>query len=686
MDVRLLLDESKLEATLRQLKPRGAGPLVVVGGPPCQGFSAHRKKDGRTDRRNDLIDVFFEVALRLRPEFIVMENVPEIFDDKHWPTTTQSIARVEEAGYRVRARVHNLADFGVPQARFRALIVARRAGRMFNFPSEDKNSHKTVRQAIGHLPEIIAGERSESDTMHISPAHTSRILKLIDSIPRDGGSRREADLSLLPHCHGDVDGFRDVYGRLAWDKPSISITAKSSTPSCGRFLHPEQNRNISVREAALLQGFPERFYFFGPLVQLYRQIGNAVSPIYSTRIAAKIAYEIEVAATTCEDMGGDVRTPQGKSFTSSIALRKRHGVPRATLSHKPTAIDLFAGAGGLSLGLMQAGFDVRFALDNDEDAVRTYRYNLGPHIALVSAHETKIDDILIQSRLERGECDLLVGGPPCQGFSQHRLGQDFDERNDLVNWFAHAVSFIRPKAFILENVPYIAAKRGLSTLAEFTRVVQVNGYTVKTAIVDASHYGVPQRRQRFIAIGFAAGSASSYSIPLASDAPARTVQDAIGNLPTPDLRHEHPDFANHIGTAISELNRLRISYVPEGGGWQDIPPHLHLDCHTRHKGHGHLDVYGRLSWTGIATTITAHSDSFTRGRYAHPLEDRPLTGRELAALQSFPAWFRFVADKKSVARLVGNAVPPALAQTLALSVRKELACLDQMESAFKRVA
>ena len=173
---------------------------------------------------------------------------------------------------------------------------------------------------------------------------------------------------------------------------------------------------------------------------------------------------------------------------------------------------------------------------------------------------------------------------------------------------------------------------------------------------------------------------------LASDAPARTVQDAIGNLPTPDLRHEHPDFANHIGTAISELNRLRISYVPEGGGWQDIPPHLHLDCHTRHKGHGHLDVYGRLSWTGIATTITAHSDSFTRGRYAHPLEDRPLTGRELAALQSFPAWFRFVADKKSVARLVGNAVPPALAQTLALSVRKELACLDQMELAFKRVA
>jgi DNA (cytosine-5)-methyltransferase 1 len=685
MDVCDLLKEKELQKALRQLRDRTEGPLAVVGGPPCQGFSAHRKKDGRVDQRNNLIDVFFSVALRLHPEFIVMENVPEVFDDKHWHVTSEIISRVESAGYRVRARIHNLADFGVPQARFRALIVARRAGRLFNFPIPTHKRHRTVRDAISHLSRISAGERCSSDPMHIAPAHTARILELIDSIPRDGGSRSEANRALLPSCHSDVDGFRDVYGRLAWDRPSISITAKSSTPSCGRFLHPEQNRNISLREAALLQGFPASFHFSGPLVQCYRQIGNAVSPIFAEAVASRISEEINSSSTSCEDFLRDIRSAQGRSFTSSIAARKKQQPRPRSVSH-PTAIDLFSGAGGLSLGLIQAGFDVRFAIDNDPDAVRTYAYNIGPHIALASALETKPQEILARAGLERGECDFLVGGPPCQGFSQHRQGNDEDERNDLVKWFACAISEMRPRSFMLENVPYIAAKRGRAVLAEFMREVQANGYTVHTSIVDASNYGVPQRRQRFMAIGFLGELGSAYILPLTSESPPRTVRDAIGHLPSLEGKNEHPNFANHIGSAISELNRLRISFVPEGGGWQDIPKRLRLSCHTRHKGHGHLDVFGRLKWSSLATTITAHSDSFSRGRYAHPEENRPLTGRELAALQSFPAWFRFIADKKSVARLVGNAVPPALALELARSVKDELARSDRSRAWLKSAA
>jgi DNA (cytosine-5)-methyltransferase 1 len=187
-------------------------------------------------------------------------------------------------------------------------------------------------------------------------------------------------------------------------------------------------------------------------------------------------------------------------------------------------------------------------------------------------------------------------------------------------------------------------------------------------------------------VGFSSNLAGGFTLPLSADVSGRTVRDVIGQFPTPDIKQEHPDFANHIGTAISEDNRKRISYVPQGGGWMDIPEELRLNCHTNHRGHGHLDVYGRLSWSGLATTITAHSDSFTRGRYAHPEENRPLTGRELAALQSFPAWFRFVADKKSVARLIGNAVPPALAETLAAAVREELLRPDNMRLKIKRVA
>lgn len=686
VDVRELMENVDDSGFLSNFKPRSGGPLVVVGGPPCQGFSAHRKKDPRLDERNDLVDVFFEIAISLRPEFIVMENVPEVFDDRHWPATERTIERVEAAGYRVRAQIHNLADFGVPQARFRAIIIARRAGRAFNFPEKSHEVHRTVRDAIGGLPEIRSGHRCPSDEMHIAPKHTQRILELIASIPKDGGSRRNGDLKLLPNCHGTVDGFRDVYGRLAWDKPSISITAKSSTPSCGRFLHPEQNRNISVREAALLQGFPKWFKFSGPLVQMYRQIGNAVSPIFSSAIAKKIAEEMEQPTFVVRDTYKDIQFPQGRSFTSSIASRKRQAPSKVVQDYQPKAIDLFAGAGGLSLGLIRSEYDIRYALDADPDAVRTYAYNIGDHIFEASAFDVSADQILAGSGLEIGECDLLVGGPPCQGFSQQRRGSDEDIRNDLVLWFGNMIAQIQPRAFLLENVPYIAAKRGKVILSEFMKIVQASGYLVQSALVDASNFGVPQKRQRFIAVGFAPGLGEGYSIPLGSDDGRKNIRDAIGLFPSPNTKKEHPDFANHIGSLISELNRKRISFVPEGGGWQDIPVELQLDCHKNHRGHGRLDVFGRLRWDGLATTITAHSDSFSRGRYAHPSEDRPLSGRELAALQSFPNWYRFLADKKSVARLVGNAVPPQLAKVLVSSIRAELLKPENLRKKIRKVS
>ncbi|MET3781118.1 DNA-cytosine methyltransferase [Brevundimonas sp. 1080] len=606
----------------------------------------------------------------MNPEFIVMENVPEIFDDKHWAATRASMAYLEDLGFRVRAQVHNLADFGVPQARFRALLIARRAGQAFNMPATIVGAQKTVRDAIYDLPALKAGEASASDAMHVAPNHISRVLELIRSVPKDGGSRKSANLALLPNCHSQVDGFRDVYGRLAWDRPAISITAKCSTPSCGRFLHPEQDRNISVREAALLQGFPADYQFSGPLVQRYRQIGNAVSPTFAAAVAACIKSEIREPSLAVHGLMHDVRAAQGRSFTSSIAGRKRGGAKGR--SDRLVAIDLFAGAGGLSLGLQEAGFEIVKAFDHDPDAVQTYRYNLGDHVHKLDALAVKPDQLLERLGVGPGRIDLLAGGPPCQGFSQQRRGSDQDERNDLVLWYANAIAAIKPRAFLLENVPYIAAKRGRAILERFLRTTEEAGYSVATAVLNAKDFGVPQHRPRFVAIGYL--GSDSIDLEAIRKVPARTVRDAIGGLPTPsDSDRDHPTFANHLATKISELNRQRISFVPEGGGWKDIPEHLQLDCHKNHKGHGHLDVFGRLSWSGVAQTITAHSDSFSRGRYAHPTENRPLTGRELAALQSFPNWFRFLADKKSVARLVGNAVPPLMARCLGELIAARLA-------------
>src|ERR1043165_3422442 len=180
---------------------------------------------------------------------------------------------------------------------------------------------------------------------------------------------------------------------------------------------------------------------------------------------------------------------------------------------------------------------------------------------------------------------------------------------------------IQPRSFLLENVPYIAAKRGRRVLDKFLRLTESAGYKVSTAIINAMDFGVPQNRPRFIAIGFREGPAVSLSALSKTSAHRANVRDAIASLP-PAQRPgagEHPDLANHVGAHISKLNKQRISYVPQGGGWKDIPKRLQLACHKNHRGHGHLDVFGRLKWVEVAQTITAHSDSFSRGRYAHPV-------------------------------------------------------------------
>lgn len=302
-------------------------PLLLVGGPPCQGFSSHRKKDPRFDARNELLDAFGRVAVHLRPEVVVMENVPEMLRDQHWPHFERWLAVMEAAGYDVRTRIHNLAEFGVPQERFRVLAIARRDGVQVTMPpkSHDPNTFVTVRDAIGHLPPIDSGGWGTSDPMHITSRHRASTVDLIRMIPLDGGSRRSLPPGVGPECWNGVDGFRDVYGRLAWDKPSVAITARCRTPSCGRFVHPEQHRGLSVREAALLQGFPETFQFEGPFDDKFKQIGNAVAPIFSAAVAAHLDRTWRSHDLSPAGEEGFINGPLGKSFASSIAGIKRRG-------------------------------------------------------------------------------------------------------------------------------------------------------------------------------------------------------------------------------------------------------------------------------------------------------------------------------------------------------------------------
>lgn len=346
----------------------------------------------------------------------------------------------------------------------------------------------------------------------------------------------------------------------------------------------------------------------------------------------------------------------------------------AWASGQLTAVDLFAGAGGFSLGLLSCGFRVIGAADNWAPAVASYRANFPDHRLIgVDLGEISGHRLTRALGVVAGEVDLVVGGPPCQGFSIQRIGPDHDARNHLVLCFAEHVSALRPRMFIMENVAGLLGRRGRELVRSFEARLRTAGYTVARALVDAQDYGVPQRRKRVVFCGWLPTVPPPMWPPPSSGA-RRTVRDAIGDLPPPPKDPtEETDDPLHRRSRLSELNLKRLRYIPPGGGFEDLPVDLRVNCHKGGAARiGHRNVYGRLDPDAPAATITARFDSFTRGQFAHPAEDRNITLREGARLQTFPDGFKFTGNREEIAAQIGNAVPPLLAELLVRTARASL--------------
>jgi DNA (cytosine-5)-methyltransferase 1 len=273
---------------------------VVIGCPPCQGFtrmnrskgidgsksegSGKRKERSRSlEALNGLVETFAEIVASLLPGHVVFENVPGVLRSPHYQ---KLVEHLEKRGYKLVSRVLDAADYGVPQRRKRLILVASRTGE----PSLPKPEARrvTVREAIGDLPALRPGEAHPKIPNHRAMKHLRRVLARIRAVPKDGGSRSALPAELQLRCHMRTAGYKDVYGRMRWDDVAPTLTSGCTNPSKGRFIHPEQDRAITPREAARLQTFPDWFVFYGGFTSVSRQIGNAVPVKLAKHIALTI--------------------------------------------------------------------------------------------------------------------------------------------------------------------------------------------------------------------------------------------------------------------------------------------------------------------------------------------------------------------------------------------------------------
>lgn len=321
-----------------------------------------------------------------------------------------------------------------------------------------------------------------------------------------------------------------------------------------------------------------------------------------------------------------------------------------------TAIDLFSGCGGLSLGLRQAGYDVVAAVEIDPKAQETYRLN-HPDVKLWSTDIRELDPSRLRDELglDVGELTLLAGCPPCQGFSRlrtrNKVASIDDPRNNLVLEFQRFAEAFRPQNVLLENVPSLQTD---ARFQAFVSALKGMGYKCLVKVIDAADYGVPQRRRRLIML------ASLVGTPVLPEpvAERRTVRAALKGMVEPG---DIDDPLHSIPENRSEAVRRVIELIPkDGGSRRDLPANLVLECHK--KSSGFSDVYGRMAWDKVAPTITSGCHNPSKGRFLHPEANRTITLREAALLQGFPPDYKFVVGhgKESIALMIGNALPPPL--------------------------
>jgi DNA (cytosine-5)-methyltransferase 1 len=343
-------------------------------------------------------------------------------------------------------------------------------------------------------------------------------------------------------------------------------------------------------------------------------------------------------------------------------------------------VDLFCGVGGLSHGFVKEKFNVKAGIDFDNSCKFAYESN---NNAIFFHRDVKdLTCSELKSLYDEKKRKILVGCAPCQPFSiYNRKSSNIENRLEdkwkLLYSFSDLIDDTEPEIVSMENVPLVVTFDGGKVFKDFISRLESKNYLVSWSIVNAQDYGVAQRRKRLILFGTKLGEKIKLIGPTVKDGKFKTVLDAIGHLPNINDGEAHPNDPLHYSKKLNDLNKERIQATPEGGSWKDWDERLLLDCHKKESGKKFGSVYGRMKWNEVAPTMTTYCIGLSNGRFGHPEQDRAISLREAALIQSFPEDYKFIDPNSefsspTIARQIGNAVPVGLGIAVAKSIKNHI--------------
>lgn len=674
-------DEPFIRKDIRQLtaveilkKTKGKRPDILIGGPPCQGFSVMGDKNS-SDPRNTLFEAYVRLVRDLKPKVFVFENVKgfkTMFEGRYMELAANSFAGL---GYDVYMKVLNAADYGVPQNRERLILVGTCKNNFFEFPKPTNKkigkikNYKNVGEAIMDL-----AKPNEKIKNQLVLDHNDIVIGRYKLIKEGGKLPLPEDLPKELRR----SNFGNTYVRLHRDKLSPTMV-----PGNNAFpVHPTLNRSLTPREAARIQTFPDDVIFMGSRRIQCILVGNAVPPLLGANIA--IAIKEHLNSNSKNKIGPDILVKKNSLIENNKTIYSDNR-NKSKKTSAPTFIDLFSGVGGIMLGMMNAGMKPLLSADNDHSVANTHKHNF-PDIPFVeddlSSEKAKE---LIKNLVKGYDLDLIVGGPPCQGFSifgnrrfiktqTRSYDPHKDPRNKLVYTYLDYVKMLNPKWIMIENVPGFASLDDGHFLNSITLELEKIGYKNHDyRIINTADYGVPQKRKRFIFLANRMGHIIPWPKPKYYQDPEdwqksyRTVGEVISDLASTKSQkiYKNHEIMNH-----SEFLTERFSYIEEGKKMdiEKLPEKLKLGKHTGKPIKNYSHVYKRLHRNEPSNTLVPGHSAFP----IHPFLNRQLTVREGARIQTFPDSLEFLGSKTEQYRQVGNAFPVKAAEHLGNFIRKAI--------------